>query len=142
LSADAKARARALCTLFFITAQSTAKSAAANTVIDLVPLLPAWTMGVYVIGDIRTHNNYPWRCCQAHNSTGNPSWAPGVAASLWAPYHATDKAHALAWVAPTGAQDAYQIGECMIYADGKTYRCKTANTVHSPTAYAQAWEVV
>jgi hypothetical protein len=139
---DAKATARALRALFSITAPTAAKGAPANTVIDLVPLLPAWVMGAYVVGDVRVHNDYPWRCCQAHNSAGNPSWAPGAAPALWAPYHATDALHALAWIAPTGAQDAYQVGEYMIYTDNKKYRCKVANTVHSPTEYAPAWEVV
>ena len=91
---------------------------------------------------IAMYNGCPWRCCQAHNSAGNPSWAPGVTPALWAPYHATDAAHALPWISPTGAQDAYQTGEYMIFTDGKKYRCTTANTVHSPETYAQSWAVV
>jgi hypothetical protein len=142
VSSDPMATARAVRLVLTGQAATMAKGAASNTVIDLSPLIPAWAMGSYGIGDVRMYSGYPYRCCQAHNSTGNPGWCPGQAPALWAPYHATDAVHALPWIAPTGAQDAYQVGECMIYTDGKKYRCKVANTVHSPEAYAQAWEVI
>ena len=33
-----------------------------NEIIDLSPLLYHWTEGVFNVGDIRTYNNYPYRC--------------------------------------------------------------------------------
>ena len=114
---------------------------AANEVIEAGPLLAAWTPGAYVIGDVRTQDGVPWRCCQAHDSTGQAGWGPGEAAALWAPYHGTDAAHALPWVQPTGAHDMYKAGECMVWTDGGVYRC-VSDTVYTPEQYAAAWEIV
>jgi len=113
----------------------------ANDVIDLAPLLKPWKNGVYNTGDVVTHNGAPWRCITGHDSTGQANWEPGVAPSLFAPYHATDAEHALPWIAPTGAHDLYRAGEYMVYTDGKTYCC-ARDTNFSPNDYAQAWLVM
>ena len=139
---DPKAMAKALRVALELVVPTAAKGAAANMVIDLGPLIPSWSMGTYAIGDVRMHNGYPWRCCQAHTSASNPGWSPGAVPALWAPYHATDAAHALPWVKPTGAQDAYQVGEHMIWTDGKVYRCNTAAVVHSPAEVPAVWGVI
>ena len=118
--------------------------AGANEMIDLGPLLEEWKAGTtetpvtYAAGDVRTYGGQPWKCAQGHTHHGETGWEPGVAASLWSPYHATDVSHALPWVQPTGAHDMYQAGEYMIWTDGKTYRCVQA-TAYSPGEYAQAW---
>lgn len=128
-------------------ARTQAKEATANEVIDLGPLLEPWKAGTaespidYALGDVRTYNNQPWKCVQVHTHHGESGWEPGVAASLWANYHATDATHALPWVQPTGAHDMYKTNEYMIYTDGKIYKC-LSNTNFSPTEYSQAWEVV
>lgn len=139
---DPVAMAKAMRLVMTKQAASTAKGADANDVIDMGPLIPVWTEGSYSIGDVRMYAGYPYKCCQAHNSTGNSGWYPAAVPALWAPYHAADAAHALPWVKPTGAQDAYQTGEYMVWTDGKTYRCKMAACVYSPTEYAAGWGVV
>lgn len=117
----------------------------ANEVIDLEPLLAPWKPGTaenpitYKKGDIRTYNDVAWKCVQEHTHHGEPGWEPGIAASLWAPYHGTDAAHALPWTQPTGAHDMYQIGQFMIWTDGKFYECIQA-TNFSPEEYPQAWK--
>lgn len=60
-------------------ARAAAPTAAADDVIADMALLQEWEPGNYAIGDVRTHNGQPWRCCQAHDSTGNEAWAPGDA---------------------------------------------------------------
>lgn len=122
-------------------ARAAAPTAQADDVIADMALLQDWRPGAYAIGDVRVHNGQPWRCCQAHDSTGNDAWAPGAAPALWAPYHATSARWALPWVAPTGVHDAYQSGEYMIWADGQIYRCKADATVWGPDALPGAWEV-
>lgn len=128
-------------------ARMQAKDGTANEVIDYVPLLEPWGPGTsespidYAVGDVRTYNNQPWKCVQAHTHHGESGWEPGVAASLWANYHATDADHALPWIQPTGAHDMYKTNEYMIYTDGKIYKC-LSDTNFSPTEYSQAWEVV
>ena len=118
-----------------------ADGTAANEVIDLGPLLKAWTPGAYEVGNVRTYNGYPYRCVQAHDSTVNEAWNPVDAPSLWANYHGTDAAHALPYVAPTGAHDAYMAGEYAVY-NGAVYKCLTDGTVHDPAVLPSAWVVV
>lgn len=132
---------RAVGTLLARQARARAKEvdAATNEVIDLTPLLKPWAPGNHVVGDIITYDGQPRRCVQGHDSTDNPDWSPTGAPALWAPYHATDRAHALPWVPPTGAHDAYQAGEYMAWQDGAVYRCKVDATVHGPDALPTAW---
>lgn len=128
-------------------ARTAALESAANDVIDLSPLLEPWRVGTseapvsYAAGDMCTYAGQPWKCAQDHTHHGEPGWEPGVAASLWVNYHATDAAHALPWVQPTGAHDAYQAGEWMIWTDSKPYRCTQDATVWGPDALPGAWEV-
>lgn len=43
------------------------------------------------------------------------------------------------FVQPTGAHDAYQVGDKVTF-NGKRYVCKLANCVWSPDAYPAGWE--
>ena len=137
---------RAIGRLIARQARKQAPEATANDVIDLGPLLEPWKAGTsespidYTVGDVRAYNNQPWKCVQAHTHHGESGWEPG-AVSMWGAYHATDAAHALPWVKPTGAHDMYKIGEYMVWTNGKTYQC-VSDTAYSPEEYAQAWEVV
>ena len=47
-----------------------------------------------------------------------------------------------AWVEPTGAHDAYHIGDKMTYTDGKRYICQMDNCVWGPDAYPAGWKLV
>ncbi len=104
-------------------------------------LIRKWKPGVYALGDVRTSRGQTWRCCQGHDSTGDPTWEPGAVPALWAPYHATDPALARPWVAPTGAHDAYQKGEVMVWKEG-IYRAKADGMVYDPLVYPDGWEFV
>ena len=128
-----------------ILASQHAPTMAADDVIGVAAVLPPWKEGKYKAKtedtppDIVQHNGQPWRCLQAHDSTGNPAWCPGVAPSLWGAYHATTAARALPWQAPTGAHDCYNNGEYMIWTDGATYLCNTDGTVYGPDVLPAAW---
>lgn len=111
----------------------------ANEVIALLPLLKDWAEGSFIVGDVRVYDSRPFRCVQAHDSTGNPTWNPVDAVSLWANYHATEKQYALPYVTPTGAHDAYMAGEWMVWTDGTVYRCLTDATVYDPEILPSAW---
>ena len=113
-----------------------------NDVIGIAAILPIWKEGAYTAESVVQYEGQPWRCLQAHDSTGNPDWKPGVAPSLWGAYHATTMDRALPWTAPTGAHDTYNIGEYMIWTDGCIYLCKTDATVHAPDVLPAAWEMV
>lgn len=45
------------------------------------------------------------------------------------------------FVQPTGAHDAYQIGDRVLY-NGKVYESTIANNVYSPDAYPQGWKLL
>lgn len=111
-----------------------------DKLVELIDYMLDWSEGAYTIGDVRKYEGQPKICCQAHDSTGNPTWTPAVA-SLWSPYHARSAEYALPWIQPTGAQDMYKAGEYMVWTDGKVYKC-LSDTVYTPVEYAQAWEAV
>lgn len=119
-----------------------APTAAPDDVIADAALLRPWTPGDYAAGDVRVQDGYPYKCCQAHDSSNNPDWDPVTQRALWVPYHAKTAKWALPYVAPTGAHDAYQGGEYMVWTDGHIYRCNTDNTVWGPDTLPDVWEVV
>ncbi|MBE5800326.1 MAG: hypothetical protein E7321_10325 [Clostridiales bacterium] len=123
------------------TARMQAPDSDANEVIDFVPLLKPWKEGVQLAGEIVIDSGVPYRTITSHDSAGNPEWRPENTPSLFAPYHGTDRAHALPWRAPTGTHDAYQKGEWMIWTDGKKYECAEDNTVWDPQIMPTAWIV-
>lgn len=98
-----------------------------------------WKEGTYAIGDVRMHEGNPYKCVQAHDSTGNPGWNPAAAPALWMQYHGTSVETARDWIAPSGAHDMYLAGEYMIYTDGAVYKC-LFDTAYSPADYPSAWE--
>ena len=99
-----------------------------------------WHEGAHAVGDVRMYEGNPYKCVQAHDSTGNPAWNPTVA-SLWMQYHGTTQETARPWIAPAGAHDMYLKGEYMIWTDGTVYRC-VSDTAYSPEEFPQAWEAV
>lgn len=107
---------------------------------ECTELLRKWKPGSYAVGDVRVYEGIPYKCIQAHNSTGNETWNPSVA-SLWIQYHGTSAETARPWIAPTGAHDMYLAEEYMIWTDGSTYKC-LSNTNFSPADYALAWEKI
>lgn len=111
---------------------------AANDVIDMTALLKPWAEGLQTAGEVISYAGAPYKVVQTHDSTGNPGWNPAATPALFAPYHATDKAHALPFAAPTGAHDAYNVGEWMIY-NGLAYECQMDGCVYNPDALPSAW---
>lgn len=98
-----------------------------------------WKPGAYEANkDVRMYDGIPYKCVQAHDSTGNDDWNPAKTPALWIQYHGTTQDTARPWIAPTGAHDMYKQGEYMIWTDGALYRCED-DTVFSPGDYAQAW---
>lgn len=112
-----------------------------DTAIETIILHPKWAEGSYKAGHAVQHQSNLWKCLQNHDSTGNPAWCPGSAPSLWGAWHARAAALALPWVAPTGAHDAYQAGEFMVWTDGAIYKCLADATVWGPDVVLGAWEV-
>lgn len=128
-------------------AQDTASTMDADGVIEAAPLMKPWKAGSmsepvsYAAGDVRTDENQPWKCSQAHTHHGEPGWNPASSRALWSPYHAKRREYALPYVAPTHAEDAYYTGEWMTWTDGLAYKALRDAVDLGPDVLPDAWEV-
>lgn len=109
-----------------------------NAINDSVAGMRLWQAGPYTVGDVVQLDDIPYKCIQAHDSTGNESWAPDLTPALWMQYHGTTQESARPWVAPLGSEDIYKAGEWMVFTDGNYYKC-LANTNYSPTELPSSW---
>lgn len=108
----------------------------------------AWkTDTKYEIDDIRSYgvndvgDPQLYRCVQAHISQDD--WTPDVAVSLWVAIGVADDGIAV-WSQPTGAHDAYNIGDRVHFPDktDPVYESLIDGNVYSPETYPQGWEMI
>ena len=137
---------RAMGRLMARMAQETAQTLEADGAIEAAPLLKPWTAGSmtapvnYAANDVRTEAGQPWRCVQAHAHHGEEGWNPAASRALWSPYHATRQSHALPYVAPSCASDAYNAGEWMVWTDGLAYQALRDAVDRGPDELPDAWK--
>lgn len=115
---------------------------------DLVDLYEPWAEAANVtVGEIRSYERRLYKVIQAH--TTQADWTPDVTPALWqeiAPPTTEDGTEIVPeWKQPTGAHDAYNTGDRVLYAPtGKVYRSKIdANTTvpNGDEPYNRYWEV-
>ena len=109
--------------------------------LEAVELFPLWAAGIDYDADIRVrYEDRLYRCVQAH--TSQIGWEPPAVPALWT--EVAKPGEIPVWKQPTGAQDAYNTGDLVLYpdADGPVYRSTIDNNVWSPEAYPAGWEVV
>ena len=102
-----------------------------DAAVETPELFPAWTPGTdYPLTYRVSYDGLLYECVQAHIS--QEGWEPPQTPALWKEVAAPDAIPV--WKQPTGAQDAYQIGELVHYPDqeGPVYVCTIANNVWSP----------
>ena len=110
---------------------------------ELISQYPVYEVGAsYRAGDVINYNGELYRVVQEH--TSQDDWKPDSTPSLYTPYlkgEIDDKEVVYEWQQPSGAHDAYQIGDKVLF-EGKVYEStKDANT-WSPTDYPDAWRLV
>lgn len=100
---------------------------------------PAWVQptgahNAYALDAAVTHAGKGWR-----NLTPANTWEPGVSGwrELWGQDGANEWPE---WVQPTGAHDAYKIGDKVTFASKRYVSTINGNT-WSPTAYPAGWEL-
>ena len=91
-----------------------------------------FTYGTNSVGDPQLY-----RVVQAHISQAD--WTPDTTPALYTPIGLDDSGYDI-WSKPTGAHDAYNIGDIVNY-NGKLYKSKINGNVWSPDEYPAGWEL-
>ena len=105
-----------------------------ETALTGVELFPAWVVGkAYAVGDRAQYNGTLYKCVQAH--TSQTDWMPSTTPALWKTVSLDEYPE---WVQPTGAHDAYNIGDKVTY-NGQHYVCTSNANVYAPDVYG--WQL-
>ena len=100
-----------------------------------VELFPAWVVGkAYAVNDRAQYNGTLYKCIQAHTSQAD--WTPDATPALWKTVSLDEYPE---WVQPTGAHDAYNIGDKVTY-NGQHYVCTSNANVYAPDVYG--WDLI
>ena len=106
-----------------------------ETALTGVELFPAWVVGkVYAVNDRTQYNGTLYKCVQAHTSQSD--WMPSATPALWKTVSVDEYPE---WVQPTGAHDAYNIGDKVTY-NGQHYVCTSNANVYAPDVYG--WDLI
>ena len=126
--------------------QMFAQSLTDDEAMEVATVFPAWqTKTAYKLNEMVTYGENEvgdpqlYRCVQAHTSQAD--WTPDVTPSLWdAIGLAPDNIPV--WSQPTGAHDAYNIGDRVHYPgkDGPVYESLIDGNIYSPEVYPQGWK--
>lgn len=100
-----------------------------------IELFPLWkTDTAYEVGDRIRFNGVLYKCVQAH--TSQPSWTPDITPALWTEVSIDEFPE---WKQPTGAQDAYRIGDKVSHLE-KHWISVIDYNVYEPSVYG--WDEV
>ena len=113
--------------------------------LEIASVYPSWAAQTYYKkGDIISHGINPvgdpqlYKVVQAH--TSQETWAPGDNPALYEPFGLDENGHAI-WAQPSGAHDAYNIGDVVNYK-GTLYESLVAGNVWAPDVYPTGWQEV
>lgn len=109
-----------------------------------VHLYRPWTVGVvYKVDEYLTYGTNEvgdpqlYKVVQAHTSQSD--WAPDSVPALFTAIGLTEEGYPV-WAQPTGAHDAYNIGDIVDY-NGTLYESLINGNTYSPEAYPAGWKV-
>lgn len=109
-----------------------------DEMLDLVDDFKEYSVGsFYIVGDIFALNNQLYQVLQAH--TSQEDWEPNKTPALYKPIAPLTVIPE--WVQPTGAHDAYGIGDRVIF-EGVVYESLINGNTWSPKAYPGGWKTV
>ena len=98
-------------------------------------LFAKWEIGVnYSVGDRRQYDSLLYRCIQAHASQAG--WEPPNVPALWVRTSVDEWPE---WIQPTGAHDAYRIGDKVSH-NGSHWTSNIDYNTYEPGAYG--WNLV
>lgn len=106
-------------------------------------IYPEWHVDVnYRAKQVCRYNDELYRCAQDHTSQAD--WTPDKSASLWTKITIDPDTGYDVWQQPTGAHDAYNTGDRVLYPDakGKVYESLINGNTWSPDAYPAGWKLI
>ena len=111
---------------------------------EIASVYDPWSEGkAYTAGDFVTYgmngvgDPQLYKVVQAHTSQAD--WTPDKTASLFTPI-GLDNAGYPVWSQPSGAHDAYNIGDVVDY-NGVLYESVINGNTYSPDAYPAGWKI-
>ena len=103
--------------------------------LEAIELYPAWKTGTaYAVDERIRYGETLYRCVQAHTSQDN--WTTDITPALWTVVSLDEFPE---WVQPTGAQDAYRIGDKVSHNDKHWVNTLDYNT-YEPGVYG--WDEI
>lgn len=93
---------------------------------------------IFIYGENAVGDPQLYRVVLEHTSA--EEWIPSKTASLYSPIGLTEEGHTI-WSRPTGAHDAYNIGDVVDY-NGTLYKSLIDGNTYSPDEYPTGWELV
>ena len=93
--------------------------------------------GQVIRGEIYVYNDEVCRIVQSHNRSTVNHYDPHDVPALYL----FREPGCPEWVQPTGAYDAYNIGDCVNF-EGHTYQSKINANVWSPAVYPAGWQLI
>lgn len=113
--------------------------------LEIASVYPVWeTNHAYSVGDIISYGTNPvgdpqlYKVVQAHTSQAD--WLPSGTPALYDAFGLDDDGYAI-WAQPSGAHDAYNVGDIVNY-NGTLYKSIINGNVWSPDVYPAGWEQV
>lgn len=109
--------------------------------LDGIGLFPKYQVGkAYAANDRFQYDGDLYKVIQAH--TSQEDWLPDATPALY--LKIAKPGEIPVWVQPTGAHDAYQIGDKVHFPtkSDPVYESVIANNAWSPTAYPAGWKLV
>ena len=108
--------------------------------LEVVELFPAWQSGEeYALGARVQYGGKLYECVNAH--TASNEWSPPAAASLWDEVKVDPVTGYDEWQQPSGAHDAYNTGDRVIY-NGAVYESLIDGNTWAPDAYPAGWKLI
>lgn len=112
--------------------------------LEIPSVFPAWEVGkAYAVGDIISYGTNEvgdpqlYKVVQAHISQEN--WLPGQGTDSLYDVIGLNETGYPVWSQPSGAHDAYNMGDIVDY-NGTLYKSLIDGNTWSPDAYPQGWE--
>ena len=116
-----------------------------DTALEVATVYPAWKVNTYYAkGQIITYGTNSvgdpqlYKVITGHTSQAD--WTPDTAASLFDSFGLDESGYPI-WAQPSGAHDAYNIGDEVNYK-GSIYRSLINGNVWAPDVYSAGWELV